>query len=49
MKHKCEDCKHCDIKTMKCRPQSEDCHAEYNLTKEDLKLVDRCDFFEPRD
>lgn len=47
MKHKCKDCRHCDIETMKCHPKSKDCHSEYDLTKEDLETAERCDFFEP--
>ncbi len=44
-KHKCEDCIHCDIKTLKCYPQSRDCHSEYDLTEEDLHNLGLCDFF----
>ena len=44
-KHKCEDCIHCDIKAMKCYPQSRDCHSEYDLTEEDLHNLCLCDFF----
>ena len=46
MKHRCQDCKHCDTRTMKCYPESSDCHAEYDLTEEDLNTPDKCDFFE---
>lgn len=45
--HKCRYCKHCDIKTLKCYPESRDCESEYDLTKEDLDRLEICDFFEP--
>lgn len=45
-KHKCLDCKHCDIEHMKCFPNSKDCRSEYNLNENDLKTENYCDFFE---
>lgn len=44
-KHKCKDCQHCDIKDLKCHPNSRDCHSEYKLDKVDLDTEARCDFF----
>ena len=48
-KHKCIDCKHCDVKNLKCYPESKDCHSEYDLTEEDLKTANICDFFKNKD
>lgn len=44
---KCIDCACCNVVEMKCYPNSEDCHASYNLDKEDLITPARCDFFIP--
>lgn len=42
---KCKECAHCDIENLLCRPNSKDCRELYELTKEDLEKMDRCDFF----
>ena len=42
---KCIDCACCNAGEMKCYPNSEDCHKEYELTKEDLITPAHCDFF----
>lgn len=44
---KCIDCACCNVVEMKCYPNSEDCHKEYKLNKEDLITPAHCDFFIP--
>ena len=44
---RCIDCVCCNVEKMKCYPNSEDCHKEYNLEKEDLDNLAPCDFFIP--
>ena len=46
MKHKCEDCKHCDKEKLLCHPNSKDCKNEYALEEKDLKEYSECDFYE---
>ena len=43
----CRYCKHCDIESLKCYPESRDCESEYDLTEEDLDKLEICDFYEP--
>lgn len=42
---KCIDCACCSVEEMKCYPNSKDCHAIYELDKEDLITPAKCDFF----
>lgn len=49
IKHKCIECKHCDIENMVCRPNSKDCLSEYIIEEEDLDNEDLCDFYEKAD
>ena len=46
MKHKCEDCKHCDKEKLLCHPNSKDCKNEYAIEEKDLKEYSECDFYE---
>jgi len=41
---KCIECACCNKEEMKCRPKSQDCEKEYDLTEEDLYTEQRCDF-----
>lgn len=45
----CNDCKYCYKKEMKCRPESEDCMAEYDLKNSDFTTLKKCDFWYPKD
>lgn len=47
-KHRCCDCKYCDMEKMMCFPQSEDCESSYKLDESDLTTEERCDFFAPK-
>lgn len=42
---RCSDCACCNVEEMKCYPNDRDCHAIYDLDKEDLMTPDHCDFF----
>ena len=42
---KCIDCACCNVKEMKCYPNSVDCHSVYDLDEKDLHTPARCDFF----
>ncbi len=44
---RCLDCKHCDVKEMKCYPESLDCKPEYDLDYEDIYEYHKnnCDFY----
>ena len=42
---RCIDCACCNVEEMKCYPNDEDCHKEYNLEVEDLVNPAICDFF----
>lgn len=44
---RCIDCACCNVEEMKCYPNDEDCHKEYDLEVEDLVNPAICDFFIP--
>lgn len=45
---KCENCAFCDEEKMICKPDSEH-YKEHKLTKDDLIIMSRCDYFIPRE
>lgn len=45
---KCIDCACCNVEKMKCYPNSEDCHKEYDLDESDLHTPAHCDFFKAK-
>lgn len=45
---KCIDCACCNVEEMKCYPNSEDCHKEYDLDESDLTTPAHCDFFKSK-
>ena len=49
-RYRCIECQHCNEDEKKCYPQSRDCHAEYDLTYNDIYeySTERCDFFEAK-